>query len=128
MILMSALTALEDREAYFSLQEVATQHHLSQGYLEEIARLLKQAGLIEGRQGPGGGYRLTRTAKDITAEQILYAMEGPIQLVDCQQGPGTCPVEGDCSSKSLWALLQARITQTLHATTLEDILQTKSSS
>lgn len=126
MILMSALTALEHPDAHLSLQEVATQHRLSQGYLEEIARLLKQAGLIEGRQGPGGGYRLTRTAKDITAEQILCAIEGPIQLVECQQRPGTCPVEGDCSSKSLWSLLQTRITQTLQTTTLEDILQTKS--
>lgn len=123
LILLSVLAAeYRDETRWCSLQDVAREKHVSHGYLEEIASLLKQAELIQGRKGPGGGYRLTRVPAEITTEQILVAIEGPIQLVGCQQSPGVCPSESACGSKALWGLLQRRITETLHQVTLEDIL------
>lgn len=122
ILLLVLATSYQDQTSWCSLHDVAKDKHISQGYLEEIASLLKQAGLIQGRKGPGGGYRLTRLPAEITTEQILVAVEGPIQLVGCQQSPGTCPVESACGSKALWGLLQRRITETLHHVTLEDIL------
>ena len=125
LILMSALAALpvRDTDRRVSLHEVAVANHVSQGYLEEIAGSLKQAGLIEGRKGAGGGYRLTRAPGEITAEDIITAIEGPVRLVGCQQNPGACPVESSCTSKSLWKLLQTRVSQTLSTTSLQDVLE-----
>lgn len=107
-------------EGYVSLKEVAERMGLSQGFLEEIATLLKKAGLIKARKGPGGGYRLSKPANKITAEQILVALEGPINLVECHGG--ACPVAELCSSKALWNFLQQDILKSLKKTTLDKMI------
>ncbi|HPN14660.1 MAG TPA: Rrf2 family transcriptional regulator [bacterium] len=127
MILMTQIAALGTGPVkslpgvdYVSLKEVSERMGLSQGFLEEIATLLKKAGLIKARKGPGGGYRLSRPANKITAEQILVALEGPINLVECHGG--ACPVAELCSSKALWNFLQQDILKSLKKTTLDKML------
>ncbi len=124
LILMAEL-ALEYQagKRNLTLVDVARDKQLSHGYLEEIASALKKAKLIQGKTGPNGGYVLTRAPQAITAEEILTALEGPIHLVGCQQAPGTCPAEGNCSSRSFWGVLQQRVLETVRETTLADILQ-----
>jgi len=106
---------------YVSLSQVAKEMGLSQGFLEEIAMALKKAGLIRGRKGPGGGYQLAKPAKQITAEQILTALEGPLALVKCCKGK--CAMAGKCSSKSLWNFLQQDVTASLKRTTLAQLVK-----
>lgn len=117
---MTKLAEAHERGEYVTLKEVAAPMMLSEAYLEEVAAGLKKAGLIEGRTGPKGGYILTREPKTITAEDIVTAIEGPVSLVDCQSG-AACPVEGSCSSKSLWSSLQKKIVTSLKETTLAEV-------
>ncbi len=82
---------------------------------------LKKAKLIEGRKGPGGGYRLAKGADKITAEEILNALEGPVDMIGCTCGP--CDKSGCCSSKSLWSFLQRDVIKSLKKTTLADVVK-----
>lgn len=119
---MAELARAYEQERYLSLQEVADQLGSSQSYLEEIALLLKQSGLVQGKKGPGGGYRLARSPEEITAEQMLVALEGPLALVECQEKDKICPVQDRCHSRGFWGQLQSNLRQTLQSTTLADIL------
>ncbi|MBP9762850.1 Rrf2 family transcriptional regulator [Patescibacteria group bacterium] len=124
LILMTELAfGYGQTNAAQTLQEVASNKLLSQGYLEEIASALKKAGLIEGKKGPGGGYVLTRAPELITTEAILTALEGPVRLVECQQALKTCPAEHACSTRPFWNVLQQRLIETLRETTLADLLK-----
>ncbi len=105
-----------------SLKSVAEDIGVSAAYLEEIAAALRKADLIDGRQGPGGGYALTRDPKDITLEHISVALEGKITLVDCQNPAAHCPHERVCRTKSVWNHLQQAIQKQLQSTTLQDVL------
>jgi len=118
LILMGELAARFGSGEFVSLQQVADKMHLSQGYLEEIAGALKQARLIAGKQGPTGGYRLARPPSKISMEDILIAIEGPIELVECQGRASLCPVAGKCLSKNVWGALQTAIQTSLRKTTL----------
>jgi Rrf2 family protein len=122
LILMTALAERYSSEVYLSLQDVAADMQLSQGYLEEVAASLKKAGLIAGKQGPSGGYRLAKAPADITLEDIVTALEGPVALVDCQSSPIPCPVEGKCSSKRVWHVLQGHIQHALRGMTLDSLI------
>ncbi len=122
MLLLSALSRAFDEGSFISLQEVAQQMHVSQGYLEEIAAQLKKANLIVSKQGSAGGYRLARAPQDITLEHVMIALEGPVALVDCQVADAACPVAKKCSSKNIWSVLQKSIQQTLRETTLAQTL------
>ena len=110
------------QEGHLSLQELADEFDLSQSYLEEIALLLKQAGIVQGKKGPKGGYRLARDPEQITTEQILIALEGPLELVSCQQPGHACPVQDRCQSRGFWGLLRNTLQTTLSQTTLAQLL------
>lgn len=122
LILMSVLADHFKDEEYVTLQMVADRMSISQGYLEEIALSLKQADLIEGRKGPGGGYRLKEKPSRIAIERILVALEGPIAMVDCQESDKSCPVEDLCSTKNLWNFLHKDVVATLRKTMLADVM------
>ncbi len=122
LILMTALAEAHATESYLSLQEIADRMRLSQGYLEEIARSLKTAGLIQGKQGPSGGYRLAKDPQAITLEAILVALEGPVELVDCQSSATGCPVSDRCVSKNVWNRLQETLQKTLREMTLAEAI------
>jgi Rrf2 family protein len=121
LLLMTELACIYEKQTYVSLEEIATSMKLSHAYLEEVAASLKRASLIEGKQGPNGGYRLSRPPAQISVEDILTALEGPLALVDCQSG--SCPVEHACSSKSMWSLLQKKIRTSLRELTLEHAIR-----
>ena len=46
------------------LKEVAQRQDISQKYLESIMSNLSKSGFVEGAQGKGGGYRLSRAPED----------------------------------------------------------------
>lgn len=56
-----------------TIRTLSAEIGVSTSYLEQIARILRQAGLIASVMGPGGGYHLTRTVQDIKIKDILLA-------------------------------------------------------
>jgi len=119
IIFMTQLATLT-KGGFLSVKDAAEQMSMAEGYLEEVAGSLKKAGLVTGRQGPGGGYKLAKPATEITAEEIVVALEGPVSLVPCLESHG-CPVESKCQSKKLWGFLQKGVLETLRKTSLDTI-------
>lgn len=112
------MTELAKVDGFLSLKEIGTRMSVSDGYLEEIAAALKSAGLIVGKKGPNGGYRLSRKPNKISAAEIVIALEGPLELVDCHGG--ACPAEHLCGSKRMWDFLREDIRASLENKTLEE--------
>ncbi|TAK05144.1 Rrf2 family transcriptional regulator [Patescibacteria group bacterium] len=101
--------------------EQAATHPLSAGYLEQVALRLKEGGLIVGKRGPGGGYRLARPAAKITVADVVVAVEGSMALVPCLDKAEACSAHGGCASRSVWGTLQTRIHETLSSITLSSL-------
>jgi Rrf2 family protein len=59
---------------YASAQAIAEQQVIPSRYLEEIIRELRKAGLVVGKRGPHGGYRLARPAGEIAVADVLRAL------------------------------------------------------
>ena len=122
LLLMAALAQTYETKGRVRLKQVAEDARVSLAYLEEIAALLREAGLIEGRQGPGGGYRLMRIPVEITLEEISTALEGEVSLVACQKTAMTCPHEQKCRTKQVWHRLQRTIQAQLKSITLQEVI------
>ena len=122
LLLMTSLAERYADQGFVSLQVIAADKQLSQAYLEEIAALLRRHALIEGRQGPRGGYRLQRAPADISLADITQAIEGELALVECQKKNASCPLESGCKTKHMWQGLQASIETHLTETSLADML------
>ena len=67
--------AIHDDEGAVRLGDLAAQQGISLSYLEQIFARLRSEGLVEGIRGPGGGYRLSRHADEITLADIVLAAE-----------------------------------------------------
>ena len=70
-----------------SLKDVSARQDISLKYLEQIVNMLSHAGLVRSQRGAQGGYRLARSAEEITVGDILRVTEGDIAPVSCLADP-----------------------------------------
>jgi Rrf2 family protein len=85
------------------LRDVAERQEVSEKYLQRVAKLLVDAGLLVGSSGKGGGYRLARDAERISVLEVLEATEGTVAPVAClAEGAEPCPRAAECPTLPLW--------------------------
>ena len=58
---------------------IAHARGISERFLLKVLRPLVSARILTSVKGPNGGYRLARTANDITMLDVIEAVEGPIR-------------------------------------------------
>ena len=92
----------------------------SEAHLAKVLQRLAKAGLVTGTRGPGGGFKLTRPAKEISAREVYEAIEGRLQVERCMVGKPLCN-KLDCPLGSLFARLSDDVLDPLGKTTLADI-------
>ena len=66
-----------------SLRSVAERQGISDKYLEAIIKPLVVAGILASVRGKNGGYQLARPASDITAGDVIRAVEGEVASAPC---------------------------------------------
>ena len=116
--------AQHQQEGYVTLKDIAQRQGISKKYLEQIALVLGQAGILHGVRGHQGGYRLVGTPADYTVLEILRAMEGSLAPVAClDQGDNLCDRRHECLTLPLWEGLDAVIRGYLGSITLQDVLE-----
>lgn len=72
-------------DRFLSTKALAELHGVPKEYLSKALQALAQAGLVTGTLGPTGGYRLAKSAKDITFLDIVEAVEGKKRTFNCQE-------------------------------------------
>ena len=122
LMLMRHLAANYAAKQPLSLEDVAKKEGVSQGYLEEVARLLRAAKLVEGRRGIGGGYVLAKDPADITVANVVTALEGKTWTPECI---GETPKRRPSSNDAIWRRVQGQVMASLHAMTIADVVATK---
>lgn len=106
-----------------SLSEVARKQGISQPYLEQIAIELRRGGLLRSRRGAQGGYYLARAPHEMTAGDVIRALEGSILPVECVADAkcDPCSLEDGCSARGIWEQVRDRLVETLDSITLADL-------
>jgi Rrf2 family cysteine metabolism transcriptional repressor len=103
-------------------QDIAERQSISADYVAQLFRPLHAAGLVEGVKGPGGGYRLARDAAEITTNDVIRAVEGPVAVVHCAlPEDDSCDRVEECATHLLWARLSTAMTEFLDSVTLQDL-------
>lgn len=83
--------------------------------VSKVLKVLSQGGLLESHQGSRGGYRLARSAEDISAAEIIEVLEGPVSLTEC------CVTDGcdrNCAVSKSWQKVNVIIVENLRSVTL----------
>jgi Rrf2 family iron-sulfur cluster assembly transcriptional regulator len=107
-----------------SLAEIAERQEISQEYLEQLFGKLRKGGLVESARGPGGGYRLARSASDIAISEIVAAVDEPLRVTRCEGDAIDGCVKGQrCCAHDLWSSLGRQMMVFLASITLDDVVE-----
>ena len=113
-----------------SLAEIATRQEISLSYLEQLFARLRKSGLVLSVRGPGGGYRLAKTAGETVVSEIVLAVDEPLRAVRCAAHgtPRGCMLGGErCITHNLWEDLGDEIHRYLASVSLEDVVLNRTS-
>jgi Rrf2 family protein len=113
----------EGGENLVSLNEVASEGNVSRRYLEQLVIGLKNGALIRGKSGKGGGYSLAQPADQIKIRQIIESAIGPINIVECVLQPELCLKSEFCECRTLYGLINKKITSVLDEIVLADLVE-----
>jgi Rrf2 family transcriptional regulator, cysteine metabolism repressor len=104
---------------------IAQRECIEYDYVEQILRALKRANIVKSTRGVNGGYALSKPPGEITARDIVIAMEkSSLQLV-CERKRArrkNCVHFNDCRVKVLWLGLRDNIENYLNNYTLKGLL------
>jgi len=115
-----ALVLMGGDERPIALTQVAEHEDISRKYLEQIFIKLKKSGIVEGSRGAQGGYMLSKAPQQITLKEIIYAMDGPVNISDCTQEE-TCDNFESCGINWLWSGLKETVDNYLENISIYDL-------
>jgi Rrf2 family iron-sulfur cluster assembly transcriptional regulator len=120
---MVDLTYYSENVKAVALHEISSRQDITVNYLEQLFSKLKKQQLVESLKGPGGGYSLSRAAKDISILEIILAVDESIKITRCENIDKGCLVSNHkiCFTHALWDGLGKQISGYLSSISLQDV-------
>lgn len=121
-----AVTAMLDLSLNYgkgaiTLADISDRQGISLSYLEQLFSKLRKNDLVNSTRGPGGGYRLSRAAEDISILDVISAVDEKVDSTACE-GKGNCHNDEKCLSHELWTSLSNQIQDYLAGITLGQVV------
>lgn len=109
-----------------NIPQLSVAEGLSSHYVAKLTRILRMEGFINSTPGAKGGYILAMPADKIIINDVLKALGGALFDVKfCGTHSGAmklCTNSVDCSSRSLWQMIQFIVDKFLDKITLYDLV------
>ena len=104
--------AIHYGDSPLSIKTISQRQGISEYYLEQLFSPLRKAKLINS---------IGREPKDIKISDIMYVLEGPIEIADCIEGVA-CDNIDCCATRLLWTKIKSSIDEVMEGITLQDIV------
>lgn len=116
--------ALNARDSQISIKNISERQNISENYLEQIIAVLKKSGFVKSCRGAQGGYSLNKSPKEISVGDILRALEGDLNPVDCimVNEDIQCSESELCVTKFVWKKISDSINDVVDNISLEDLV------
>jgi Rrf2 family transcriptional regulator, iron-sulfur cluster assembly transcription factor len=125
------IASCKDEEG-MNIPQLSEAEGISPHYVAKLTRILRMEGFVNSTPGNKGGYVLARAPKKISIKSVLKALGGALYDKDfCGLHAGTlnlCTNSVDCSSRSLWKMIQFTVDQLLDKITLHELASTEKES
>ena len=105
------------------IKAIAEREGIPDAYLEQLMAVLKREGLVDSTRGAQGGYTLSRPAGEISVGEVLRALEGGLNLVDCLSGDDACGRACACPSRIVYQKLRDGLNQLADSISIQDMIE-----
>src|SRR5215470_11508711 len=107
-----------------SAKDIAEAYRIPLPLLSKVLQKLARAGLLLSEQGTNGGYRLSRSAGEISALEVIRTIDGPIILTHCfteHEGDVQCSQSTLCPVREPLRKVHEGILRLLSGITIADL-------
>lgn len=115
-----------------SIPQLSEAEGITPHYVAKLTRILRMGGFINSTPGYKGGYVLAQPANQIVINHVLKSLGGPLfDKTFCGTHLSSmkfCTHSVDCSSRSLWQMMQLLLDNFLDKVTLQDLVSTEEDS
>ncbi len=120
ILLMTGLAQTEGQPR--SAAALAQQRRLPLPMVSKILKTLARSGLLNSQRGAQGGYSLARPAVDISAADIISALEGPLAITECSaDAHDGCARQEHCEVSGHWPRINQAIYTALQSISLAEM-------
>ena len=106
-----------------SAADVSNATGIAPPTVSKLLKSLARAELVSSTRGANGGYQLTRNPNEISAADVIDALEGPVSITECSATDSHCDFEQVCSVGSAWKRINTAIRHALEDVSLSDLLK-----
>jgi FeS assembly SUF system regulator len=104
-----------------SASDIAEAYGISAPLLQKVLQRLARHGLVTARHGSSGGYQLARNPKDISALEVISAVDGPLMITSCVTSHGACDQSNTCTVREPLRKVNESILQVLRAVSISQM-------
>ncbi|MGA3031901.1 MAG: Rrf2 family transcriptional regulator [Terracidiphilus sp.] len=106
-----------------SAKDVADAYGIPAQLLAKILQRLTKSGLLKSSSGMNGGYALARDARQISAFEVIRAIDGPLFITSCFKGAKSCDLTPSCTIKEPLARVNETISGVLKSISIYDLAE-----
>jgi len=107
------------------VNEISEDYKIPRSFLAKILQKLVKAKIVRSYRGVKGGFSLAKPAREITALDVLEAIEGKLSLNICVLDKKRCNFSKHCPTHFLWLNVQSKVVETLKKSNFEDLARQK---
>ncbi|MGQ9708832.1 MAG: RrF2 family transcriptional regulator [bacterium] len=117
--LHAALILARQPEERWTINHLAQTLNVSAAHLAKVLARLEQAGIVNGKTGPAGGYTIARPARETSLWTVYQAVVGEVNIKHCPFAVPVC--EGGCPLGNFFVQTSRRLAKYLKTTSLADV-------
>ena len=80
-----------------SANEISEEYGISTTLMAKVLQKLAREGLVAAKHGSSGGYQLAKDPGQISALDVISAIDGPVLITSCVTSHGNCDATDRCS-------------------------------
>jgi len=122
-IVLMTFFAVDKARKVHNARDVARDANLPLPTVSKILKALARAELLVSHRGVKGGYSLARPPEEISVEEIITALEGPIAITECCDQPCGCDIEPSCPVRVNWRRINDAVLDALRGIRLTEMAE-----
>jgi len=110
-------------EPSISAKEIAEAYHIPPQLLAKILQRLAKVGILRSHAGMNGGYSLLKPSREISAFEVIHAIDGPLFITSCGPSHSGCDLTDSCTIKEPLARVNDSISGLLRSISIADLAE-----
>jgi Rrf2 family protein len=104
-----------------SANEISEEYGISTTLMAKVLQKLARHGVVAAKHGSSGGYQLAKDPAQISALDVISAIDGPVLITSCVTTHGNCDATDRCSVREPLRRVNESILQVLSTVTISQM-------